>query len=44
MGRRGAFRVIRGPDMTEIHMRVDQFGNQPGRVLGWQPVIQRWRQ
>ena len=25
-------------------MLVDQFGNQPGQVLGRQPVIQRWRQ
>ena len=43
MGRRGAFRVVRGPDGNEIHMLVDQFGDQPGRVLGRQPVIQRWR-
>ena len=28
----------------EIHMLVDQLGNEPGQVLGRQPVIQRRRQ
>ena len=44
MGRRGGSRAIRGPNGNQIHMLVDQFGNQPGRVLVRQPVIQRWRQ
>jgi hypothetical protein len=43
MGRRSAPLAVCGPNGDEIQMLVDQLGNQPGQVLGRQPVIQRRR-